>query len=249
MSIIDTFPQGRRPESLLDEAEKTILKVLEQDWRRMCGLDRASTAMALNPAELDAALPHAFVLHRVGHGTARVRVAGQKLHDLMRMDPRGMPFASFFSEASRETAQQVLDHAFDKPAIIGLTLTASRGLGRKPVRAELLLLPMRDAEGKLTRMMGAIVTSGPLPNRPLRFDVAAGMPLRVDGLAPGLVERRARRGQAAPQAQAPARGTAVLAPLPEIRKPLGEAATRDMAAPRPVPSQRPRLRLVVDNTV
>lgn len=232
MNITSTFPSSLKPVSLLDPADQTILRVLEHDWRRMCGMDVAPTHAQFNPAELDHALPHAFVLHRVAPGVARIRVAGQKLHDVMRMDPRGMPFASFFSEDSRETAMALLEHAFETPSVLGFSLSASRGLGRKPVRGEALLLPMRDSGGALTRMMGAIVTSGPLPNRAVRFDIAKGQPLRSDALQPGLYERRANRGRS-PET----------APHMDHNAPVVGAA-----APQQTTS-RPRLRLVVDNTV
>lgn len=232
------YSTGHRPVSLLDPADQSILRVLEHDWRRLCGLDVAPAHGRFLPADLDAALPHAFILQRVAPGVARMRVAGQKLHDMMRMDPRGMPFAAFFADDSRDLAIEMLEQAFTTPAVIGMSLSASRGLGRKPVRAEALLLPMRDAEGALTRMMGAIVTTGPLPNRPLRFDIAKGQPLRCDKLQPGLVERRARRGQV-PLSSVPAPNQ-----LPAVLR--TPETTSTPARPQ---SPRPGLRLVVDNTV
>jgi len=59
-----------------------LLSILEQDWRRMSGTDALGDT--LDQRQLDAALPHAFVLRRVGPGTARFRVAGQRLHTLLR---------------------------------------------------------------------------------------------------------------------------------------------------------------------
>lgn len=230
------FQTDHQPKSLLDPDDQTILRVLEHDWRKMCGLDVAPAYDAVNPAALDGALPFSFVLQRVSPGVARIRVAGQKLHDMMMMDPRGMPFASFFADDSRETAMAVLEHAFQSPAIVGFALTTPRGFGRKPVRAEALLLPMRDRSGELTRMMGAIVTSGPVPSRPLRFDIAKDVSLRSDVLHAGLVDRRARRGRA-PQPSTPA-------PSPTTAMP------KVTPTPRQTPTQtmRPNLRLVVDNT-
>ena len=163
-----------------------ILKTLEQDWRRMSGRG----VDILDPKLLDAALPHAFVLRRVGPGTARFRVAGQRLHSLLRMDPRGMPFSAFFSDKSRETAMEMLEAAFTLPAIVAIPLTAPRGFGRKPIRATALLLPMRDSDGEMTRMLGAIVTSGDVPKRINQFDVDHSVEMRCETLDGEFPDRR-----------------------------------------------------------
>lgn len=101
----------------------------------------------LAPHALLNALPHAFLLHRAAPGAVRIRVAGQRLHDLLRIDPRGMSIGSLFSAAARDTVMDLVDTAFEGPTIVGLPMTASRGLGREPMPAE--LLPMMDApQGK-----------------------------------------------------------------------------------------------------
>jgi hypothetical protein len=202
--------QAAAPGHRLPEAERAVLKLLEDDWRQICSGEIVPSHAQLDPHALHNALPHAFLLHRTAPGAVRIRVAGQRLHDLLRMDPRGMSFGSFFSAAARDTVMDIVDTAFDGPAIVGLPMTASRGLGRKPMQAELLLLPMMDAQGQVTRMMGALVAAGPLSNRPYRFDIASDAVLRHDTLNLPFVERRGIRA-------------------------------------RPIPTDKPSLRLVVDN--
>ena len=225
------FADKHAPTSLLAPEDQAILRVLEHDWRRLCGLDVAVAYDAMDPVQMDRALPHAFILHRVAPGVARFRVAGQRLHDMMRLDPRGMSFTALFADTKRDMVMALLDHAFSTPAVLGLPLVAPRGLGRKPVRAEVLLLPMRDAQGELTRMMGAVVASGPLPHRALRFEIATDQSIRCDPLAPGFADRRARRGQAP---AAPDRAAFIASP-----------SSRTIAT---TSQERPALRLVVDNT-
>jgi len=132
----------------------------------------------------------AFVLRRVGPGTARFRVAGQRLHQLLRMDPRGMPFSAFFSAKSRETAMEMLEAAFTLPAIVAIPLTAPRGFGRKPLRATALMLPMRDSEGEMTRMLGAIVTNGDVTKKVHQFDVDHTIEMRCETLEGNFPDRR-----------------------------------------------------------
>ena len=183
-----------------------ILKTLEQDWRRMSGNDVQPIAASLDPKHLDSALPHAFVLRRVGPGTARFRVAGQRLHDLLRMDPRGMPFSAFFTDKSRETAMEMLEAAFTLPAIVAMPLTAPRGFGRKPVRATALLLPMRDSDGEMTRMLGAIVTSGDVSKKVHQFDIDHTVEMRCETLDGHFPDRRSGARSKPAYDAAPARG-------------------------------------------
>ncbi|MCF7700610.1 PAS domain-containing protein [Loktanella sp. M215] len=194
----------------LPQAEQAVLRLLEADWRQMCSGTEIPVHAQLDPHALHDALPHAFLLHRTAPSAVRIRVAGQRLHDLLRIDPRGMSFGTFFTAAARDVAMNIVESAFDAPAIVGLPLTAARGLGRQPMKAELLLLPMRDAAGQTTRMMGALVAAGPLGNRSYRFDIAEDATLRFDDLDLPFADRRSHRA-------------------------------------RPVPGQRPMLRLVVNN--
>ena len=208
-NVID-LPRTRTRPHRLPEAERAILRLLEEDWRQICSGDLVPAQAQLDPHALHDALPHAFLLQRTAPGAVRIRVAGQRLHDLLRMDPRGMSFGSFFSATACDTVMNIVDTAFDGPAIVGLPLTAARGLGRKPMPAELLLLPMVDAQGSVTRMMGALVAAGPLGHRTYRFDIASDAVLRHDSLDLAFAERRGPRA-------------------------------------RPMPNERPKLRLVVNN--
>ena len=193
-NVID-LPRPKTPPHRLPEAERAILRLLEEDWRQMCSGQDVPAHAQLDPHALHDALPHAFLLHRTAPGAVRIRVAGQRLHDLLRMDPRGMSFGSFFTAAARDAAMALVDSAFDGPAVVGLPLTAARGLGRRPLPGELLLLPMVDAQGQVTRMMGALVTAGPLANRAHRFDIAGDAVLRHDSMTLPFAERRGHRAR------------------------------------------------------
>mgnify|MGYP005985892297 CR=1 FL=1 len=197
LNLIDTPRTRDAATPALPAAEQVILRVLEQDWRHMCNGTLVPSHAQLDPRALNDALPYAFLLHRTAPDSIRVRVAGQRLHDMLRLDPRGMSFGSFFTDGARDTVMALVGTAFDGPAIVGVPLTASRGLGRKPLQAELLLLPMRDSEGVVTRMMGALVSAGP-HSRALRFDIARDAVLRHDPLNLGFADRRTNRRRPLP---------------------------------------------------
>lgn len=244
MKFIRTLETSHRATSRLDQAEIDILRSLEMDWRNLTA--REGGTGRFDPAQLETALPHSFMLERTAPGSVRLRVAGQRLHQLLKMDPRGMLFTAFFNAGARDTIMRLTETAFDQPAIVGIPLTASRGLGRKALRAEALLLPMQDADGLLTKVMGALVVSGDIGARGLRFDLAKDQPVRCDGIRRPMVERRRYRDM--PADPPPARPS--LHPQPKVT-PLTTKKPEQPLKPLPTPAPKPRrpaLRLVVDNT-
>ncbi len=196
MKFIRAFEASHSATTKLAPAEARILHTLEQDWRTITAQPSAVTRF--DPALLDAALPHAFMLERTAPGALRTRVAGQRLHEMLQMDPRGMPFTAFFSDASRDTALRLAETAFTGPAVVGIPLTVHRSLGRRPLRAEALLLPLRDSKGALSRVMGALVVSGNTGTRGIRFDLASDQSVRCDVMDTPYPDRRARLGKVTP---------------------------------------------------
>jgi len=167
------------------------MQAVENDWRRMCGNTQNPAPLGPDPFRMDLALPHTFILQRTGPEAARVRVAGQKLHDMLQFDPRGMSFGAFFSEGSRDTVLELVDAALTLPAIVRIPLHSPRGFGRKPLRAEALLLPLRDAQGGLTRIMGVIVPETPLRMKSHSWDIDPKRELSCETLEGAFPDRRA----------------------------------------------------------
>lgn len=196
MKFIRGFEASHNATTKLAPDEAQILHRLETDWRTISR--RPETVTRFNPAMLDAALPHAFMLERTAPGALRTRVAGQNLHDLLNMDPRGMPFTAFFNAQAQETVLRLAEQAFSGPAVVGIPLIAARSLGRRPFRAEALLLPLRDVQGKVSRVMGAIVMSGNPGSRGIRFDLATDQPVRCDVMDTPYPDRRVQRGKVTP---------------------------------------------------
>lgn len=226
----------------VDEAAQEMLQTLEADWRRMCGNADTLPHQMLNPSRLDAALSNAFVLRRVAPGAARFRVAGQNIHSLMRLDPRGMPFSSMFTEEAREMIMEMMEAAFSLPAIVALPLRGRRGFGFKPVKATVILLPMRDAQGEMTRILGGIAISGPAPRKGMQFELDETVEMRMEALEGRYPDRRA--GSRSPEAMRLREAT-------QFREPRTvAAATVNQGEPAaPTNRQRGHLKLVVDNTV
>lgn len=188
--------------SVIGEDASLILTSLERDWREMCGNELRPSHAGLDPLRMEDALPFAFVLKRTGPGASRLRVAGQKVHDLFFEDLAGRNFASLFGPGSADTAAELMEAAFTLPAITSFSVVAKRSLGRRPVRGQVILLPMRDPQGDISRILGAVVTDGTACPHPLRFEIDHTLPIRCDAQEGSFPDRRARRRSDLPEIDA-----------------------------------------------
>jgi hypothetical protein len=156
----------------------------------------------IDPRGIENALHNAFVLERIAPTVARFRLAGMHLSDLMGMEVRGMPLTALFLPESRTAIGQALDRAFDAPARVTLVLAGERGVGRGPLDARMVLLPLLDDGGRVTRVLGALEARGQIGRQPRRFSLVES---RVATLAAPLQP-------AQPAAAEPVRGMAEPAP-------------------------------------
>lgn len=125
----------------------------------------------IDPRGIERALEFTFILERIAPGLARFRLSGMHLNDLLGMEVRGMPFTSFFTPKSRQLICDTLEEVFDGPKTVELILSGERSIGKPSLDAKLILLPLRSDMGDITRIIGCLVTSGPIGRAPRRFDV------------------------------------------------------------------------------
>lgn len=159
-----------------------LLAQLEAYWRVLRGARAIPARTDVDPAAIDAVLPHAFVAERVAPGVARIRVAGQRLSGLFGMEPRGMPLCALFTAAARERLMPLVASTFDGPAIVEMPVEAARGLLRGRMSGRMILLPLSDAGGEVNRMIGAILCDGAPGRSPVRFALPEGR-VRVEPVA------------------------------------------------------------------
>lgn len=136
----------------------------------------------IDPRGIERALEYTFILERIAPGLARFRLSGMHLNDLLGMEVRGMPFTSFFTPKSRQMICDTLEDVFDGPQTAELTLTGERSIGKPPLTAKVILLPLRSDMGEITRIVGCLVTTGPIGRAPRRFDVVSR---KMKALTPG----------------------------------------------------------------
>ena len=158
-----------------------ILVELLDHWERLRAGRIAPLRSEIDPRQIENALTHAFILERSQSGGARFRIVGMQVSDLMGMEVRGMPAASLITPAERAGFDAILNRMFDHPEIVELTLNATFA-GRQPVAADMLLLPMKNDLGQVSRILGCIVTKGTILAPPHRFSIVSQKVTRIVAL-------------------------------------------------------------------
>ncbi|MEJ8560515.1 PAS domain-containing protein [Yoonia sp. GPGPB17] len=204
---MDINDQSRERRDVLKPGQNDpILQSLEQYWQTLRNAQQLPARTEIAPSKIDRALPYAFILQRVAPGTCRFRVAGQRLHDLLKMDARGMPLTTLFHPDARAQVQQLLEEAFTGPAIVSIPLSSPGSMLRPTLTGAMLLLPLRDRENKATRMLGALVTDQDGGTRPRRFVIPAGARIRHEpiGIQLAAAQLIPRLHEKRPDAERPA---------------------------------------------
>ena len=134
----------------------------------------------VDPSKMAGLLEDSFILERVAPGVARVRVAGRNVARLLGIEPRGLPLTAAFLPEARAAMSQHLEEAFTSPGLMEIALTSPRAVGQPLLQGKILLLPLRDDHGRVSRMMGVLVMSGRRGMGGRRFTIAKDTPVRFE---------------------------------------------------------------------
>ena len=192
----------RLPAGTAAAASRRAVAQVEAYWTALKGERLLPLRSEIDPRGMEGALDHAFIVERIAPGIARFRLAGTALADLMGMEVRGMPLSALVVPDSRRALAEAVEGVFSGPETLRLELEGERGLGRPPLAARMVLLPLKSDLGDVTRALGCIAASGELGRTPRRFRVQSAA--RVDLLTGRPPERRAAPAPAARPAAASA---------------------------------------------
>ncbi len=146
---------------------------VEAYWERLRNSRIMPARSDVDPRGIAGALENAFILERVARGVGRFRLAGMHLNDVLGMEVRGMPLTALILPESREEMGCALAAVFDEPAVVRLNLTSDSGLGRAPMEARMVLLPLRSDLGDVSRVLGCFVADGKIGRAPRRFGITS----------------------------------------------------------------------------
>lgn len=166
------------------------LAQFEANWRKMGGHEKTDHQCDMRKTGLALAQPHAFILQQVAPGAGRIRIVGHHLSTRLKLAANGISFGALFTDAARETALELMDAAFTLPSIVSIPLVAKRGSLRRPVKAQILLLPLWDPSGQTTHILGALVADRDQKLDGLAFDIPSFAPFRCEPLVEKQPDRR-----------------------------------------------------------
>lgn len=167
--------------------------LLEQAWRywtsQRKGGDLPRRA-SLDPKAMGPILGHAMVLDRARPGAVRVRLGGHVLTQLMGMEVRGLPVRAFFDIADRDRVMAHVEDVFETPSTLEFDLI-SDGRGGI-VTGRMLILPLLDMTGDVTKALAVLVTDRVVADPPRRFQLTKATSLPVAGarISPSRPQRR-----------------------------------------------------------
>lgn len=131
----------------------------------------------IDPRGIAGMLSWTFIIEQIAPGLGRFRVAGTHLGDLLGMDVRGMPISAMLRPSARDELADGLRNLFTMPGILRAALVSPGEFRRPELEAELLILPLRDDRGEVTRAIGCLIAKGQIGKAPRRFDIRH---MRVD---------------------------------------------------------------------
>lgn len=228
--------KGRGIVSMTDlERQKRLesLRLVESYWHELATTrGEVPLRSEIDPRRIENALENAFLAERIASGLAKLRVAGSHLNDLMGMETSGMPLSTLFTPAARDRLADAVTRVFAEGVAATLRLSGEEGFGRNSLQGDLLLLPLRSDMGDMTRMIGALVSSGRIGRTPRRFDITD---VSIEAPSPG---------KSLPETEAPsAEPASAPRPMPGLaEEPAGFETKPKEGAKRP-----PYLRLIVSN--
>lgn len=138
----------------------TALNELEQYWSSLPHTGGVPLRKDVDPVAMGALLEDSFILERVAPGVARIRVAGRNIAKLVGVEPRGLPLTAVLLPDTRAAMVYYIEAAFNGPSIVELPLQAPRAVGQPQLDGKILLLPLRDDHGRVSRVLGVLVMSG-----------------------------------------------------------------------------------------
>ena len=128
------------------------LSQVESYWEALRGSRLVPKRSEIDPREIEHALEYTFVLERIAIGMARFRLAGSHLCNIMGIEVRGMPLSSFITPSGRETLGSVLEDVFQRPLTCELEMVAEVGRKKPAMEARMVLMPLRNNLGDISRV-------------------------------------------------------------------------------------------------
>ena len=209
-----------------------ILSDLFTYWEQLRQGREVPARSELDPRAIRSGIHHTFILEMSGPEDFRFRIAGSKVCDLLGLELRSMPARSLIDPIDRASFDEALMSIVERSEVAEIRLESATAK-QSGVQGRMLLMPMSDDKGNITRIFGGITVDTPVTHPPLRFEIK---------------DIRTKRIVAGRETEAPSRTVGFAEPEAVFQgkpheSPVKRVATGEIQGSK---SQRPYLRLVRD---
>lgn len=214
-------------------------------WEALRGRKLAPARSEVDPRILADCLDVLFVAETVAPGVARIRLCGQQFTELLGMEPRGMPLSVLFAPEARNNLATAVRQVSQGVRAV-LPLRAEKGFGRPGLDGLLVLMPLADRDGNITRILGVLETHGQIGRAPRKFRLTTPQKLPQTAPQTALQSTPQSAPQSAPQdaqQDAPQMGIQTLLQAAPLPRGMERQARTPVPAPER-PKGKPVLRLI-----
>lgn len=150
---------GRRGSDLKDRVssmrQAAVTKILAY-WDSLQGESPVPAAAAVDPRALKSHLPDLFMIERLDRAVFAFRLAGTRMCQRFGRELRDHDFVRLFPSGQQGEVLAQLNRALQGGESLVLNAEAST-LDGKTVDAQIVLMPLADAEGRVVRLLGALL--------------------------------------------------------------------------------------------
>ena len=187
----DDTEEGSEPVDITGLRLMRRSPLLEEAWRYWSSLRRGHELPRrtdLDPRAMTLTLGHSMILDRVRPGTVRVRLGGHVVQELMAMEVRGLPIRAFFDLDDRTRIVDRFEQVFDRAVTLELDLISHGAEG--VVTGRLLVLPLLDTAGRVSKALAVLATDRVVKDGPRRFSVTNSALAPIAGASGPIPTRR-----------------------------------------------------------
>lgn len=125
----------------------------------------------IDPRKLEAVLPYLFILDRIDPKDARIRLGSTHLDTLVGAPARGMLYSELIDPSSHDIVAHGLQKLWVKHTPQAFDIKSSFTSGRDTLSGKVILFPLRDVFGRVTKAIGALQVFGRVKYPPYTFDI------------------------------------------------------------------------------
>lgn len=140
--------------------QHTTSKILHDYWNEVRADRPAPRRVEIEPSRIAAILPDTLIIERLAPRKLRFRLAGTRVCEHFGMELRGVDFLSLWSSSDQDILIANIDRTIADATGATLGVKSVTTAGRMTL-SELILLPLSNSDGDMTRFMGAWSLSEP----------------------------------------------------------------------------------------